>query len=108
MHLYSRPIIIAVAALFFHIARAQTGANCNTPCNKYLSELQTVTNLYDIGVNIIGATLSDAVDSIKSMCNLEGDDIQTCYECSHSNGLNAELRLLNAWWETCVTYQHYN
>ena len=64
-----------------------------------------MTELYDEAVNIIGSTLTDPVDSIKSMCNIAGNDIQSCYECSRSNGLNAQKALLDAWWETCVTYQ---
>lgn len=108
MYLRATATVIFVAALCCRSGRAQTGANCNAPCENYLSELQTVTQLYDVGVNTIGAALSDPTGSIQSMCNIEGNDIQTCYQCSHSNGLNSDLRLLNAWWETCVTYQQHN
>ena len=91
------------------VAAAQTGANCNVPCENYLVELENANNIYSQNVYNIGGEFASPANTIQAMCNIVGGDIQTCFVCSTGGeGLSTDasaLTLLDAWWQTCVTFQ---
>lgn len=95
------------------VAHAQNAAACGAACDFYNSEILIVSEVYSQNVanvgGIFGLNGTSAYSTITSMCNIAGNDIQTCYECSvtGSNGLNDQTArsLLDAWEKTCTTFQ---
>lgn len=87
-------------------------------CLGYNTTLAGVVRKWDANALIIGNVLYHGDNDegpINDMCSPNKDclfdgaygNIQSCHECSESpgNGLTGPARqLMDAWWETCVTY----